>query len=548
MVTQKLLNQVESTCRHLLSQQDGDIYSPTYGCFDRRYWGWKLVDYAEATYQRSVYPLAWLFQRWVDEFGKDEAAEVLKAAVKAGLMFSAKIQHADGSFDQAFPNEHSYGATAFLLHPLLSAYLIVRDGEIKAWGEEIEESLKRAAEFLCRAGETHGLISNHLAGATLSLLVSADLFGDPRYETKARELLSLIIDHQSSEGWFVEYEGADPGYQTLCIYYLAQIYRLRPLPALRDSLDKAVDFLAWFVHPDGTFGGTYGSRRTAVYYPGGLALLGREFPLAHSMNSFMLQAVDQLHTVTVNDVDIGNMVPMLSNLIAVLDADIPCGDLSKPLLPWQREQSCQAFSEAGLHIRGNLRYYTVIGVSNGGVMKVFDRERKRMLWSDGGYAGQLGDGSHISTQMTDLTRDRSISAEEIKIGAPFYLMLHSLPTPFRFVLLRLLNITLMRHVGIGNWVKSLLVRMLISGKKAVPLYLKRVIKFTREKVIVEDKLTAKMSLPLRWLESGRDFSAIHMASAQYFQNSSVDPRAQNSRPIDTEQLLKTGSLETKVTI
>lgn len=547
MTAKKLLHKFETACRHLLSQQDGDIYSPTYGCFDRRYWGWKLVDYAEATYQRGVYPLAYLLQNHTGKSGVEDT-EVLRNAVRAGLLYAAKIQHKDGSFDQAFPHEHSYGATAFLLHPLLSAYQIVWDDKDGAWSEVIEDCLKRAADFLCRAGESHGMISNHLAGAALSLLVSADFFGEPRYEAKARALLSWIIDQQSSEGWFVEYEGADPGYQTLCLYYLAQVYRLRPLPALRDALGKAVDFLAWFVHPDGTFGGTYGSRRTAIFYPGGLALLSREFPLAHSVIAFMLRAIDRRQTVTVNEVDMGNLVPLLSNTISVLEADLPPDDISCPQLPWQREPVRRDFPEAGLYIRGDSRYYAVVGASNGGVLKVFERDGRKLLWSDGGYAGQLKDGSYITTQMTDLTRDTNSSAEEIEIGAPFYLMLRSLPTPFRFVVLRLLNITLMRHGGIGNWVKALLVRLLISGKRPVSLYLRRVIRFKHDQIEIEDRLIVKGKLQLNWLESGRDFSAIHMASAQYFENYAVDLRARRAHPVAVEQLLAAGHLETKATI
>jgi len=34
-----------------------------------------------------------------------------------------------------------------------------------------------------------------------------------------------IYDHQSREGWYEEYGGADPGYQTLCTFYLARLWQ-----------------------------------------------------------------------------------------------------------------------------------------------------------------------------------------------------------------------------------------------------------------------------------------------------------------------------------
>jgi len=62
METTVLLPLVETACRHLLSAQDRDPFSAAYGCFDRRYWGWKLIDFPEATFQRNVYPLAWYWK------------------------------------------------------------------------------------------------------------------------------------------------------------------------------------------------------------------------------------------------------------------------------------------------------------------------------------------------------------------------------------------------------------------------------------------------------------------------------------------------------
>jgi len=538
---------VEATCRHLLSQQDRDRYSRTYGCFDRRYWGWKLVDYTEATYQRSVYPLAWLLERLKDK----NATEVLREAVIAGLQFSTQIQHPDGSFDQAFPHEHSFGATAFLLYPMLAAYKIVQDEIPDVLVEPIESCLRKAANFLCRHRETHSFISNHLAGAALSLLVCADFFSESSYERRATELVAYIIDQQSPEGWFVEYEGADPGYQTLCLYYLAQVYQLRPEDELHQAIEKAIEFLSWFVHPDGTFGGFYGSRRTAIYYPGGLALLSREFPLAYSMTEFMLQAILDPRTVTVGDVDLGNVVPMISNYILVLDAEIPGEENLRTLLPWQRKSAAKDFIRAGLFVRSSPRYYAIVGASNGGVLKIFDRENMLLVKSDSGYVGQLNGSGYITTQMTDTKRNTAVTRNQIIVEAPFYLMLRSVPTPSHFLFLRILNLTLMRNVRLGNLIKALLVRLLISRKRIVPLCLKRKIEFSQDRICITDSFTLKGKHQIDWLESGRDFSAIHMASANYFENYTVASITGNSQALqaeELEELMDTGHLDTKVLI
>ena len=171
--------QVLMACRRLLSEGNRDPYSPAYGCFDRRFWGWKSVDFPEATLQRNAYPLAWLFQHPDSRF--EVKADILTEAVLAALSFSASIQHRDGSFDQAFPHEHSFGATAFLLHSLLEAFRAVRETRPAEFSIAIENCLQRAAGFLCHHEEQHGCISNHLAGAALSLRTAGDYFDEPRY-------------------------------------------------------------------------------------------------------------------------------------------------------------------------------------------------------------------------------------------------------------------------------------------------------------------------------------------------------------------------------
>lgn len=508
-----ILSEIDMACRHLLSEQNGDIYTPNYGCFDRRYWGWKLVDYPEATFQRNTYPLAWLglrIRRSDPEFSK-----LLFRSAEAGLRFTLQIQHKDGSFDQAFPNEHSFGATAFLLYPLLKAYRIVKRHISRRYQNLIETSLFRAGRFLCLNDESHGYIANHIAGAVLALIECAEFFHDDRFEHRANELLNSILSRQSSEGWFLEYEGADPGYQSLCLYYLAQVFHVRPSTELNDMLEKAIDFLSFFVHPDGTFAGEYGSRRTALFYMGGVALLSPHFPVAWSITRFMLQSIGQGKTITLRDVDIGNLAPLLVNYMAVIDADLP-SETVPPLLPFERSLVCQDFSGAGLHIRGNKEFYAIFGVSNGGVLKVYNRQEGAIVWNDAGYIGQLHNGEYITTQVTHLNRSCTVKEDVIGMQTDFCRMLRAVPTPCRFVLLRVLNLTVMRNVYLGNLIKRFLVGLLIEGKKYVPLSMKRTVKFEDKRVVITDILTPKGKLMLQWLEYGTSFVSMHMASARYF--------------------------------
>ncbi len=113
--------------------------------------------------------------------------------------------------------------------------------------------------------EEHGFISNHRAAAASALYLTSKHCERINAIDQAKEIIREIISHQTKEGAFLEYESSDPGYQSLCVYYLALCYRWSKSKALLESLEKAVEFLSFFVHPDGTVGGEYGSRNTEIF-------------------------------------------------------------------------------------------------------------------------------------------------------------------------------------------------------------------------------------------------------------------------------------------
>jgi len=354
--------------------------------------------------------------------------------------------------------------------------------------------------------------------------------------------LEDILNKQSGEGWFIEYDGADPGYQTLCLYYLAQIYHRKRDARLQTALERALSFLSWFVHPDGTFGGDYGSRRTSIYYPGGIARLCPEHPLAARMTHFMLDSIKDGRTVTLADIDMGNLAPLLSNYILLLEADL--SDATKaPMLPCEKEDVCKDFDSAGMHIRGTKRYYAIVGTSNGGVLKIFNRKDKAVIHSDSGYVGQMHSGHFITTQVTHANPSADVKPGEIRIRSPFFKMTRTTPSPFLVLIFRIMNLTVMRSKFVRERIKYYLAHWLIRRKTGVPLTLTRIIRFTDNSVAINDRLDKGGRLGLRWLEHGRLFNAIHMASSLYFENVKTSYNGMTPRSIDVERLSKNRTIE-----
>ena len=506
LLTDRLRRAAETAALRVLGDQDTDASSPTYGCFDRRYWAWKIVDFPEATFQRHVYPLAMLVQDPASRLY--QRADVLDA-VRAGLTFALSVQHRNGSFDQAFPFEQSWGATAFLLQPLLAAFELLKPS-LGADADRIADRLSASARFLVRQREQHGTIANHLAGGAHALIEAGRVLSDGRSTAAGKALVGEVIALQTDEGWFPEYGGADPGYQTLCLYYLAEVAQAAPSPELTRALGRALDFLQWFVHPDGTLGGVYGSRRTRVAYPGGLALLSKEFPVAAAAAQAVLTAAAEEKTVTVLTIDAANLAPLLTNIVRALPvAPAP----SAAQLPRDRESASADFPKAGLHVRATPAYYAIVGSANGGTLTVFDRSTGARIKDDGGYVAQLEDGRFITSQVTG-AHAVTAAPSSIAVQTRFREMRREAPRPWQFLLLRVLNLTVMRSLVAGNAIKRAIVSRLIAAQAPVPLDVTRTFTFG-DRIAIVDRFSNDGGLTLRWLRGGRPFQSVHMASAGY---------------------------------
>jgi len=105
----------------------------------------------------------------------------------------------------------------------------------------------------------------------------------------------------------------------------------------------------------------------------------------------------------------------------------------------------------------------------------------------------------------------------------------------------------MRNICIGNLVKSLLVKMMISSKQDVPLILTRKLTYTHKgKFVIEDHIISKGKIDLKWLRCGVPFCGIHMASAKYFEH--FDTPEEKGVEVDVEQLNANGEIQVKVEI
>lgn len=509
------LQEIRVNLPRLLALFDSDCTSASYGMGDRYHWAWGLIDFGNATFQGAAHGMARLWAAGLWPYATSEFTFL--ARIDALVQAANRLTRRDGSLEEAFPHEGSYCVTALVAFDLLCTLDLLADVISAAQRTKWQAAIRPMVHYLLKADETHALISNHLATAAVALARWHQLTGEGSAESKARILIDRILAHQSSEGWFREYQGADPGYQSLCTYYLADLHRTCPDWNLLEPLRQSIRFLHYFAHPDGSFGGLYGSRCTRFYYPAGVLALSDAIPEAQALASFMETSIAQQRTVTLSAMDEPNLIPMF-NAYAWAAAQRhqhqhPNSQPTPQPIPATSPASIRRwFPEAGLLIDRGPRHYSLISTHKGGVVYHFvDKQQARI---DAGIVMHDPRGRLGSTQGSN--PDNSVTRTEttLQIKAPFTAMPRQLPGPLQLMIIRLLSLTAFQSRPLREWIKRRLVSLLITRKKIWPLGNQRMIHLGPD-LSIQDSPT---SLPGYHCEPDPGaFVPIHMASQGYWQ-------------------------------
>lgn len=494
--------QVERVLPRLLALYDRNPVSPTRGLGDRYRWAWKLVDFGNATFQGACHGLARLVVAGsLPEYLPEPAAI---DRIQEMIAAAARLQDRDGSVAEAFPHESSFCVTALVAHDVLAA--------VELLGSRLEPGSVEAVEpmirFLERADETHAVISNHLATAVSALVRWHSLTGSgglPRAESLVERLLAA----QGPEGWFTEYWGADPGYQTLTTHYLADAHGVRPELGLLEPLRRSLQFLWHFAHPDGSFGGLYGSRNTRFLAPGGLEALAGEIPEAAALSLFARRAIAARSVVTLETMDEPNLVPLFNSYCWAAAEERPLdGGLA---LPAEGDPFRRVFGSAGLVVDRGADHYTVVSVHKGGVAHHVGTAGTVV---DAGVVARVGERLY-STQSYNAGNTWRETPDGIEVVAQLATASFELPSPLQFAVLRIAAESVLRIERVRLLVKRLLVRRVVTHRDEVTLANRRTIRFGGTLVIADDWVGDPAGFER--VPVARPFSALHMASQGYWQ-------------------------------
>ncbi|NJN68000.1 MAG: methyltransferase domain-containing protein [Chloroflexaceae bacterium] len=516
--------QALSQIPRLLSNQDRNPFSPTYGCFHRDYWLDKTSDFPDAVRQFATHALALVYTH-------DFPGNIYRGQPKirdwaiAGLDYWARIQHRDGSFDEFYPYERGWvGPSAFTTFTSIESCMLLKDHLPGAVAERVHQAIRRAAHFISRGETEEDHLANHHAMACLAVWKAYRLLGDAALKAGYQQLWrGFLRYHHEGEGWSREYDGVDPGYLSATVSFLAKIYQDHPDAELLRVIQQSVEFSSYFVYPNGFYAGSMGSRNTLHFYPHGYEIVARAIPLAAAMAEKMLRSLSEGKLVPpeiISDRYVVYRVPEF--LQAYLDYTPRPAEL--PPLPYEREPFTRYFPGARVFVATLPERYVVANLAKGGVVKIFDRQRGTLLLNDCGLIGKLANGRVVTSQWID----PSYRCEADEQGWTVSGHLHAVPshklfTPLKQVLFRSALVAMGWNPAFSHRLKGTIRKTLMLGQRPVPLHFRRSLRLNaHEPLTLRDELWAAGEGEVRSLSVGDEFFVRYVPQSRYFQSQELD--------------------------
>ncbi len=517
---------IKTVAPQVITQIDRDEDSMTFGCCDRNFWHLKIRDFSSAILQQSGLVLTLLYS--LDFYGNIYYKnENVKKWALGTLDYWCKIQLKDGSFNEYYPNEHGFPPTAFSLYSACEIYkrLGVND-------ENIKLHLIKTARFLSKNIERQA--SNQEIASITALYSLYEIEKEEWIFNAIETKLSRILKTQSNEGWFPEYGGADFGYLSVSLDMLAEYYYMSNDERVKGPLNKIVEFIKHFVHPDGTIGGEYGSRNTIYFLPNGLEVLINEGNKDALYIKKKIYSGDKYNFMNAVDDRYLSHYVMHSYLRAVEKENV---EMNKQQI--QDTLYKRFFNEAGLFVSKKEDLFLVCSLKKGGILKVFDKEKEYFV--DFGYRVKT---PKYTASTNWLDHKYTIEYDDInnilKVSGKFNAIKQQLSSPLKHLALRILSFTL------GKSIISLLKRKLIFIDNNIDVKFKREIIISEDLIQINDNIESKNKIDLKEANS---FSLRHVASGKFFKTSDLlVPSKIDLKNVQNISIAKTVSLKTQESV
>lgn len=479
----------------VLTQVDRDKHSKNFGDCDRNHWNLKICDFSSAILQQAGLALALLYT--VDFPGNCfYQKDVVREWAIGTVYYWKSIQLKDGSS----------------LYAMCEVYK-----RLGMQDESILQAFEKAARYLTAHIEKKAC---HQELASITALYSAyTVLKEDWILEGMNKKLDRILELQSKEGWFPEYGGADIGYLSVSLDMLAEYYWMSRDEKILEPLNKVIDFMKYFVHPDGSAGGEYASGNTAYVLPNGLQVmsnLGNQDAEAMLRLLYQDSQKDFYFLDAVDDRCLSHC--LLHSFLRAVEksANGENKTAAGVKLPFAYDQE-HYFAEAGLLscTRGNM--YMVVGASKGGACRIFKSDKE--CFADYGYRVKLDEEKVAATNWQSPDYQMEYEAYRMKVTGN-------------------MNMVKQKNTGI-------LKRQTVLTDKKTDISFERMIFLQKDKIVIDDLISGPEpiclecadSCSLSRAESGKFFSLTDIGCHSRMQYPDItNIRIQRIFHFDSEQM------------
>lgn len=539
----------------LLSLQDRNEFSRTYGCFNREYWLCRSVDFPSSIAQFGVHSLALAYTQPFPDNPYYRSPKILLWAL-AAIDYWIGIQRPDGSFDEFYPNERGWaGPTGFLVYAMCDSRRLL-DGHVpRDLDERFRICVARAAHFLAKYDEP-GVLANHHAMAILPIYEAYRLLGDERLLPGFHTRLDDFLRACREEGWCLEYDGADIGYLSATVSFLGKLKKLYTDERIERVIERAIEFCSYFVFPDGHYGGSLGSRQTLHFYPHGFELAAPGNPIAAAVAEAMLRHLWSGRLVPPEIQEDRYFLYRIPELLQSWVDWKPRPDLLPPL-PCERPPFVRSWPGAGLQVRRTSTSYIAVNLAKGGVLKIATTDAApRLTVSDCGILAETTDGKVVTSQWIDPDHrtagmpkaGESTDAAEVAVpvleveGALHYVVMKVF-TPWKMIAFRLFMLIFGWNTAVAYRTKGWIRAMLMTRSGAARARFRRTLRFADARVTVTDRIERGGGPAFRRVKIGDDFSVRYVPQSRYFQRFELGVSGSYLSEEDLEKLNREGAIE-----
>ncbi|MCB9757521.1 MAG: hypothetical protein H6753_03745 [Candidatus Omnitrophica bacterium] len=488
----------------ILSQINTNIGSSTFGCCERYHWHNSVTAAPNARFQEAVLTLALFYKQGPVEY-KDNP--LLLSLVNAIIGFWIKIQEPDGSFNEWYVHEGSYVATAFSSYAISETVLLLGKEQVTNV-EHVLAALVKASSWLGQHSQK--AVCNQQSGALLAIHNTYMLTAEDALKVIAQDYEQLIASCQTTEGWFLEYGGPDIGYLSLTIDYLAKYYHKTKSDLIARVIDKALGFIANFIHQDGTVGGAYTSRETEFFIPHGVELLAASNENAAFIAGVIRRNLAGGKSITPSSLDDRYlMYNGYTFLQAGLDGleDLPEVIMKRPRF--------MHYPLAGIAIWRWDQFEFIANLNKVGTFVAFVGDKKIC---DSGILIE-GQPNLFSGYLQKHVKILHMNEQGFEVQGHFCLLRENSMSPLKQIFLNGVQLIIGRLGALQVFVKEYLRKKLITGHKYSTVTLKRAVVLTDEGIEIDDRIEGLKTFER--IVVGARLSYIYVPSSRLFQRENL---------------------------